>query len=53
MEVKIVLYSSQEGYAVSAPSLPGCRSQGTTREEAVPNITDAIQEYLGADADHL
>jgi predicted RNase H-like HicB family nuclease len=51
--VKIVLYPSEEGYAVSAPSLPGCWSQGATREEAVANIADAIREYLGAELEQL
>ncbi|HXW22007.1 MAG TPA: type II toxin-antitoxin system HicB family antitoxin [Rhodomicrobium sp.] len=51
MKVTIVLYPSEEGYAVCAPSLPGCWSQGTTREEAVANIADAIREYLGAEVE--
>ncbi len=46
MEVKTVLDPSDEEYAVSAPSLPGCWSQGATREEAVANIADAIREYF-------
>jgi predicted RNase H-like HicB family nuclease len=53
MRVKIVLYPSEEGYAVSAPSLPGCWSQGATREEAVTNIADAIREYLGVPVEQL
>jgi len=28
--------------------LPGCWSQGSTEEEAIQNIQDAIQEYLAA-----
>ena len=51
MKVKIVLYPSEEGYAVCAPSFPGCWSQGATREEAVANIADAIQEYLAAEVE--
>jgi predicted RNase H-like HicB family nuclease len=46
MKFKIALYPSDEGFAVSAPSLPGCWSQGATREEAVANIAIAIREYL-------
>lgn len=34
------------GYVVSCPSLPGCISQGETREEALRNIRDAIEGYL-------
>jgi len=50
MKVKIVLYPSEEGYAVSAPSLPGCWSQGATRAETLANIADAIREYLAGSA---
>ena len=35
MKFKVVLYPSEEGFSVSAPSLPGCWSQGTTEEEAL------------------
>jgi predicted RNase H-like HicB family nuclease len=48
MKVRVVLYPSEEGYAVSAPSLPGCWSQGATREEGLANIADAVREYLEA-----
>lgn len=33
---------------MSAPSLPGCWSQGATEAEALENIKSAIQEYLDA-----
>ncbi|MBL8828601.1 MAG: type II toxin-antitoxin system HicB family antitoxin [Planctomycetaceae bacterium] len=49
MKIKVSLYPSEEGYAVCAPSLPGCWSQGATEEEALANIASAIQEYLEAD----
>ena len=48
MHYKVVLHESEEGYSVSCPGLPGCWSQGETEEEALENIRDAIQEYLGA-----
>ena len=51
MKVKVLLYPSEEGYAVSAPSLPGCWSQGATREEALANIADAVREYLEAEVE--
>ncbi len=44
----VVLEASEEGYAVSVPGLPGCHSQGATRQEALANIAEAIREYLGA-----
>ena len=46
MTYKIALLKTDEGYSVSVPGLPGCWSQGTTEEEALQNIQDAIQEYL-------
>jgi predicted RNase H-like HicB family nuclease len=49
MKIKVVLYPSDEGYSVSAPSLPGCWSQGATQAEALTNIADAIREYLDAE----
>jgi predicted RNase H-like HicB family nuclease len=49
MKFKVALYPSEEGFAVSVPSLPGCWSQGATEEEALANMTDAIRDYLGAE----
>ncbi len=46
MRYKIALLKTDEGYSGSVPGLPGCWSQGTTEEEALQNIQDAIQEYL-------
>ena len=53
MKYKIVLQKSEEGYSVSCPGLPGCRSQGRTEQEAIENIRDAIREYLGAIAESV
>ena len=46
MRHKIALLKADEGYNVSVPGLPGCWSQGTTEEEALENIQDAILEYV-------
>ena len=48
MKYKIALRETDEGFNVSVPGLPGCWSQGSTEEEAIRNIQDAIQEYLAA-----
>ena len=48
MKYKILLSRSDEGYSVSVAGLPGCWSQGATEQEAIENITDAIQEYVAA-----
>ena len=46
MRYKVRLQSSEEGYAIWCPTLPGCWSQGETKEEALENIQDAIRAYL-------
>jgi predicted RNase H-like HicB family nuclease len=51
MKFKVVLYPSDEGVAVCAPSLPGCWSQGDDEEEALANIAVAIREYLEVEID--
>ena len=43
----IVLEQGEDGWVIaSAPSLPGCHSQGRTRDEALANIREAIQGCL-------
>jgi predicted RNase H-like HicB family nuclease len=34
------------GFVVSVPALPGCVSQGDTRDEALRNIREAIEAYI-------
>lgn len=47
MTFQIVLKPSEEGGLTAlVPSLPGCISEGRTREEAIANITEAIELYL-------
>ena len=46
MKYKVILQQSEEGFAVSVPGLPGCHSQGSTEQEALDNIANAIAEYL-------
>ena len=53
MKYRIALHRSEEGYSVSVPGLPGCWSQGTTEQEAVENIREAIREYLTVVDDQL
>lgn len=43
----ILLSLGEDGYyVVEVPSLPGCISQGKTREEALLNIQEAIELYI-------
>lgn len=47
MKYRIILEQDEDGiFVAECPSLPGCASQGKTRNEAVKNIKDAIQGYL-------
>ena len=52
---QVIIYPGEDGYWVAeCPSLPGCVSQGKTKEEAVTNIKEAIQGYIAAlQEDHL
>ena len=43
----VVLRSGEDGWIVAeCPTLPGCISQGRTREEALANIREAIELCL-------
>ena len=47
LKLKVVLEQQEEGgYTVYVPALPGCISEGETREDAVANIKEAIELYL-------
>ena len=47
MKLKVVLEASEDGgYTVYVPGLPGCISEGDTKEEALTNIREAIELYL-------
>lgn len=44
---QVILYPGEDGYWVAeCPSLPGCISQGTSREEAINYIREAIKTYI-------
>ena len=46
---QVLIYPGEDGYwVVECPSLPGCVSQGITREEAISNIREAIREYIAS-----
>jgi predicted RNase H-like HicB family nuclease len=47
MKLQIVLEPSDEGgYTAYVPTLPGCISEGNSRDEALSNIREAIELYL-------
>lgn len=43
----VLIYPGEDGFWVAeVPSLPGCISQGETRDEALINIKEAIRLYI-------
>jgi antitoxin HicB len=47
MKYRVVVEQDEDGvYVAECPTLPGCISQGKTRNDALDNIKDAIQGYL-------
>lgn len=47
MKFLVVFERDEDGFVVAqCPALPGCVSQGRTKEEALANISEAIQAYL-------
>ncbi len=46
---QVAIHRSEDGFWISElPSLPGCVSQGRTKEEAVANMREAIAGYVAA-----
>ncbi len=46
---QVLIYPGEDGYWVAeCPSLPGCISQGKTREKAIQNIKEAIEGYIAS-----
>lgn len=46
---QVVLYPGEDGWWVAeVPSLPGCISQGHTKEQAIENVRDAITAWVDA-----
>lgn len=53
MRYRIIIEQDEDGiFVVEAPSLPGCISQGKTRDEALNNIKEAIEAYLETLREH-
>ena len=49
----VILERDEDGYIVaSCPSLPGCHSQGRTKDQAIANVTEAIRGYVASMKKH-
>jgi predicted RNase H-like HicB family nuclease len=44
---QVIVYQDEDGvWIADVPSLPGCHSDGETREQAIENVKEAIALYL-------
>jgi len=49
MKFRVIVEPDEDGvFVAECPNLPGCVSQGKTREEALANVRDAIEGYLAS-----
>ena len=49
LRFRVLIEQDEDGvFVAECPNLPGCISQGRTRDEALANIRDAIQGYLAS-----
>ena len=47
MRFRVLIEQDEDGHFVAeVPALPGCISQGRTRDEAIRNVQEAIEGYL-------
>ena len=47
MKLQVVVEQDEAGYyAAEVPALPGCLSQGKTREEAIANVKEAVEGWF-------
>jgi antitoxin HicB len=42
----VLMHEDDGGFSVTVPALPGCVSQGETRDEALAMIREAIEVYI-------
>ena len=46
---EVIIYHGEDGFWIAeCPSLPGCISQGETKQAAITNIKEAIEGYIAA-----
>ncbi len=47
MKFRVLIEQDEDGvFVAECPTLPGCISQGSSRQESLDNINDAIKGYL-------
>ena len=46
---QVVVYPGEDGnWVAECPCLPGCISQGSTKQEAIANIKEAIEGFIAS-----
>lgn len=54
MNLKVIVHQAEEGgYWAEVPAIPGCATQGETKEELLQNLREAIEGCLNADVDEV
>lgn len=52
MKLKVIIEPGEDrGFVAHVPALPGCHSQGNTRDQALANIREAIDGWLEVEQD--
>lgn len=52
MKIKVIVHAAEEGgYWAEVPAIPGCATQGDTREELMENLLEVIEGCLSLDVD--
>ena len=52
MQLKIIVHEAEEGgFWAEVPAIPGCASQGETKEQLMENVREAIAGCLAVDVE--
>ena len=50
VKIKVIIHEAEEGgFWAEVPAIPGCATQGETREELIANLHEAIEACLSVD----
>ena len=49
MKIKIVMHEAEDGFWAEVPAIPGCATEGETREELLRTIREAIEGCLSVE----
>ena len=50
MKIKVIIHQAEEGgHWAEVPAIPGCLTQGDSREELIKNIYEAVEAWLSVD----